>query len=411
MPSDSRTPREGPDPPVDGGPTHHNERGTERLLGVLLNWVEIDVRALRSNLRQFRDLVSPEAAVGAVVKSNAYGHGMLDVARIVRAEGVEWLFVNSVEEAVALREGGLDGRILILGYVPLDRLDLVVRHELRATVYNRETVDRLASLAAQRGSVRVHLKVDTGTQRQGVPEDDVAAFARHVRAQPGLELEGISTHFANIEDTTEHDFALAQVDRFRTATEAAGTGGRVPVRHAACSAAALLFARTHFDLVRIGISLYGLWPSRETLVSCRERGGPPPRLEPVLTWKTRIAQIRDAPEGSYVGYGCTYRTGRRSRVAVLPVGYYEGFDRRLSGVAHVLVAGRRAPVCGRVCMNMCMVDVTDVPEARVEDEVILLGRQGDERVTADQLAAWCGTISYEIVSGIHPSLPRIVVGA
>jgi alanine racemase len=353
----------------------------------LLNWVEIDARALRSNLRQFRDLVAPDTSVAAVVKANAYGHGMLEVARIVRAEGAEWLCVNSIDEAVELRAGGLDGRVLILGYVPLDRLDLVVEHDLRPTVYNRETVDRLAALAAERGrTVPVHLKVETGTQRQGVAEAEVPAFVAHLRSRPGLVLEGISTHFANIEDTTDHAFALAQVERFRAAVDVASRGGPIPMRHAACSAAALLFARTHFDLVRIGISLYGMWPSRETLVSCRERERTPPRLEP-------------------------YRTSRPSRIAVLPVGYYEGFDRRLSSLAHVLVAGRRAPVRGRVCMNMCMVDVTDVPEARLEDEVVLLGRQGDERITAEQIAAWCATIPYEVVTGIHPSLPRVVLGA
>jgi alanine racemase len=186
--------------------------------------------------------------------------------------------------------------------------------------------------------------------------------------------------------------------------------GRPPMRHAACSAAALLFTETHLDLARVGISLYGLWPSRETYVSCLEEGQPALDLHPALTWKTRVAQVKNVAEGSFIGYGCTYRTTRPSRIAALPVGYHEGYDRGLSGVAHVLVRGRRAPVRGRVCMNICMVDVTDIPGVEVEDEVVLLGTQGDERVSAEQLAAWCGTISYEIVSRIHPGLPRLVVG-
>jgi alanine racemase len=171
----------------------------------------------------------------------------------------------------------------------------------------------------------------------------------------------------------------------------------------------LLFNRTHLDLARVGISLYGLWPSKETFVSCLERGKPSLDLKPVMTWKTRIAQVKQVPEGEYVGYGCAWRATRTTKIAVLPVGYYEGYDRELSGLAHVLVRGKRAPVRGRVCMNMCMVDVTDIPGAALEDEVTLLGRKGDERITAEQLAAWRGTIAYEIVSRIHPSLPRVVV--
>jgi alanine racemase len=223
--------------------------------------------------------------------------------------------------------------------------------------------------------------------------------------------EGATPHFANLEDTTDHRFARGQIERFDHALELLrAAGAPVAVRHAACSAAALLFARTHLDLARIGLSLYGQWPSRETYVACLEKEGRPTvELRPALTWKTRVAQVKEVPEGAFVGYGCTFRTTRASRLAVLPVGYHEGYDRRLSGVAHVLVRGRRAPVRGRICMNMCMVDVTDVPGVAQEDEVVLLGSQGEERVGADQVAAWCGTISYEILSRIHPSLPRLVV--
>jgi alanine racemase len=219
----------------------------------------------------------------------------------------------------------------------------------------------------------------------------------------------VTTHFANIEDTTDHGFAESQIATFARLSDAvASAGGPPPIRHAACSAAALLFNRTHLDLARIGISLYGLWPSKETYVSCLERGKPSLELRPALSWKTRIAQVKTVPEGGYIGYGCTYRATRPTRIAVLPVGYYEGYDRGLSGIGHVLVRGRRAPIRGRVCMNMCMVDVSDIPGASIEDEVVLLGRQGDERIAAEQIAGWCGTIAYEIVSRIHPSLPRIV---
>ena len=278
--------------------------------------------------------------------------------------------------------------------------------------FNRETLERLDGLAlAHKKPVSVHLKVETGTHRQGIAEADLPLLAALVRGASGLKLAGVTTHFANIEDTTNHDFANQQIARFGRMADSLAAGGSPPLRHAACSAAALLFGRTHLDLARVGISLYGLWPSRETYVSCRTEGKPTLELKPALTWKTRIAQVKEVPEGSFIGYGCTYRTTRPSRIAVLPVGYHEGFDRGLSGVAHVLVGGRRAPVRGRVCMNMCMVDVSDIAGVEVEDEVVLLGSQGNERVSAEQLAGWCSTISYEIVSRIHPSLPRLLVGA
>ena len=170
----------------------------------------------------------------------------------------------------------------------------------------------------------------------------------------------------------------------------------------------LLFTRTHLDLTRVGIAMYGLWPSKETLLSSHERGRTPIELEPALTWKTRIAQIKQVPEGALVGYGCSWKATRASRLAILPVGYAEGYDRALSGVAHVLVRGRRAPVRGRICMNITIIDVTDIPDAALEDEVVLLGTQGDERLSAEELADWAGTISYEIVARIHPGLPRLI---
>jgi alanine racemase len=377
----------------------------------VLNWVELDAGALRNNVAEFKRRLGKGPRLGAVVKSNAYGHGMIPAARVVAEAAADWLCVNNVEEGVALREAGLALPILVMGYVPLDGLDEVVARDLQPVVYNPETLDRLEAIASARGShVGVHVKIETGTHRQGVLERDVPAFVARLSGMRAVRLAGVTTHFANIEDTTSHDFAESQIAAFsRIADAIAGLHPGPFLRHNACSAAVLLFNRTHLDLARVGISLYGLWPSKETYVSCLERGKPSLDLKPVMTWKTRIAQVKPVPEGGYVGYGCAWRATRATRIAVLPVGYYEGYDRELSGLAHVLVRGKRAPVRGRVCMNMCMVDVTDIPAAALEDEVVLLGRQGDERITAEQLAAWRGTISYEIVSRIHPSLPRVVV--
>ena len=377
---------------------------------MVLNWVELDGTALRGNLGEFRRRLGPGVRLGAVVKANAYGHGMTEVATLAREGGADWLCVNGVEEAVRLRNEGHDCEILVMGYVPLGHLGEVVEHGLRPVVYATESLARLEELARRSGrTVPVHLKIETGTQRQGIPEPEVAALAERVRRSSSLTLEGICTHFANIEDTTDHGFAERQIEAFSRISDGLHAAGiDVPIRHTACSAATLLFTRTHLDLARIGISLYGLWPSKETYVACLERGKPALDLQPVMTWKTRVAQVKTVPEGSYVGYGCTYRTTRDSRIAVLPVGYSEGYSRNLSGIAHVLIRGRRAPIRGRVCMNMCMADVTDIEGVRPEEDVVLLGRQGEEEVSAEQLAAWSGTISYEVVARIHPALPRVV---
>jgi alanine racemase len=377
----------------------------------LLNWVEISAEALRNNVGEFRRRIGPDAKLGAVVKANAYGHGIDEVAPVVRDAGADWLCVNNLEEGIRLREAGHELPVLVMGYVPLERLEQVVIRRLRPVLYNRESVEKLDRLVHRNDwTVPVHVKVETGTNRQGIEEKDLPALVDRIRGSDGLELEGVTTHFANIEDTTDHSFARTQIANYQRVVETITRhNGRKPMLHAACSAATLLFTETHLDLVRVGISLYGLWPSRETYVSYRELGKPSMDLQPVMTWKTRIAQLKTVPEGGFVGYGCTYRATRPTRIAVLPVGYSEGYDRGLSNIAHVLINGRRAPVRGRVCMNMTMVDVTDIPAVSLEDEVVLLGAQDDERVSAEQLAAWCGTISYEIVSRIHPALPRVLV--
>ena len=373
--------------------------------------VEIAKRALVGNIGEFRRLIGPRRKFLAVVKANAYGHGLLEVAGIAVAEGVDWLGVNSVDEGTALRRAGIAAPVVVLGYAPLDSLGEAVAGDLRLTVYNRETVERLAGLAARlRRTVRLHVKVETGTWRQGVDPKDLAGFVRDVRRRPGLVVEGLSSHFANIEDTTKHDYPRRQLAVYRSAVRDLEAGGpRIPLKHMSCTASTILFPEPGFNLARVGIGLYGLWPSKETYLSCLLDRKEPLSLEPVLSWKAGIAQIKKVPAGADIGYGCTYRTTRPTRLAVVPVGYYDGYDRGLSNTAHVLVRGRRAPVRGRVAMDFFMADVTDVPGVGLEDPVTLLGADGRERITAEDLAALAGTISYEILARINPLVPRIVV--
>jgi len=373
-----------------------------------LVWVELDRAAPEHNLRQLRAGAAPDVVACAVIKSNAYGHGAAQIASLLPS--AEWFGVNSLEEGRELRRLGVTRPILLLGHVALAELEAAVEADLGLTVYNRETIDRLSSCASLPRPARVHVKVDTGTSRQGVMPEELEDFLMLVKRSRNLTLEGISTHYANIEDTLNHEYAEMQIARFASALGVVDrTVGRPPFIHTACSAAALLFSSTHFTMLRSGIALYGLWPSRETLLAAREKGGSVPDFRPVLTWKTRIVQIKTIPEGSCVGYGCSYKTMRKTTLGVLPVGYADGYDRALGNRAHVLVRGRRAPVLGRICMNLCMVDLTDVPGSKLEDEVVLLGRSGDEQISAETMAEWAGTINYEVVARISPLLPRKVL--
>jgi alanine racemase len=379
--------------------------------GASVERVEISRSALVHNIREFRRIVGRKRLFLAVVKANAYGHGLVETSAIAVAEGVDWLGVNSVEEGVALRDAGIGAPVLVLGYAPLGVLEEAAARDLRLTVYNRETVRRLAALSARSGRrVRLHVKVETGTWRQGVVPKDLAAFVRDIRKHQGLVVEGLSSHFANIEDTTKHDYPRLQLDCYRTACrELEAAGVSVPMKHMSCTASTILFQEPEFNLARVGIGLYGLWPSKETYLSSVLEKKEPPSLKPVLSWKARIAQIKKVPSGAFIGYGCTYRTTRPTVLAVIPVGYYDGYDRRLSNAAHVLIKGRRAPVRGRVAMDFFMADVTDIPGVKLEDEATLLGADGRERIAAEDLAALAGTIGYEILARINPLIPRIVV--
>ncbi len=341
----------------------------------------------------------------AVVKANAYGHGLVETAGIALEAGADWLGVFSVREGAALRGAGVEAPVLVLG--PSSPADETagVEADLRLTVASLETAARVAHI----GRGNVHLKVETGTHRQGLRDHELLQAAS-LLTEGGVAIEGAYTHFADIEDTTDHAFAELQLKRFKEQMARLGEAGvRVPLPHTACSAATILFPDTYFEMVRVGISLYGLWPSRETLVSAKALGRNAMELRPVMTWKTRISQIKSVEPGAYVGYGRTFRATRVIRLAILPVGYADGYDRRLSGSSYVLVGGMRAPVLGRICMNLMMVDITDIPGAAVGDEVVLLGCRGHEMIAAEQLASLAGTINYEIVTRAAPGAPRIVV--
>lgn len=357
---------------------------------------------------EFRRIVGPRVVIMAVVKANAYGHGLMQVAEALRREKI-WFAVDKVEEGIALRNLKIKQPILVMGYTPLDGLGDAAKNNLDLTVYNYETVERLARLHLP---IRVHLKLETGTTRQGVGKSDAVELAKKIIVSKTITLAGISTHFANIEDTVRHSYADLQLacygDIVRHISKLM-SGKKTWLRHTASSAGAILFPQTHFDAVRIGISLYGMWPSRETIVAAHAAGRNRVRLRPALTWKTIVAQVKSVARGTPISYGLTERVSRPSKIAVIPIGYYDGYDRGLSSVGSVLIRGRRAKVMGRVCMNMMMVDATGVPGVSLEDEVIVLGKSGRDEITADEIAGKIGTIPYEITTRIQESLPRFLV--
>ncbi len=375
-----------------------------------LSWIELDSAAFRKNIASLSALAG-HRKMAAAVKANAYGHGLREILVLLKSENVEYIAVHSLQEAQKAREYGWDRQILIVGYISLADLGAVFDLNVEPTVYNIETIKKLGRLAEKANrTVKVHLKLETGTNRQGVEEFNLEKVIEWIGKYEHIKLKGISTHFANIEDTTDHSYAEYQLQNFNKLVKKIGKFGIQPeMCHTACSAALLLFEETKFEMVRPGISIYGLWPSRQTYLSYRLMGGSNNILSPVLSWKTKIAQIKTVPANQFVGYGCTYRTTARTRLAILPVGYYDGYDRGLSNLGYVLIKGKRAPVRGRVCMNLTMVDITHIKGVRLEEQVVLLGRYAEEEVTADQIADWLGTVNYEIVSRINDEIPRIIV--
>ncbi len=373
------------------------------------SWIEISSENLKHNLREFDKILPKNVRIMTVVKSNAYGHGLLLTAKIFTETLKEreiWLGVDSVYEGEELRKAGISIPILVLGYTPIQDLVLAAKYDLRLTIYNKEACSTLAKLDKK---TKVHIKLDTGTTRQGVGENEAVQFVEFVKRMPNIELEGLSTHYANIEDTTDHAFAALQLKRFiKIASALENAGIKIPFKHTACSAAAIVFPETHFNMARLGISLYGYWPSGETKVSAREQGIKI-SLKPALVWKTIIAQLREVPAGTPISYGLTEKTKRQSRIAVLPVGYFDGYDRGLSSIGEVLIKDQRCKVLGRICMNMLMVDATDCKDATLEDKAILLGAGTRDAITAEEMAKKVNTINYEIITRINPLIPRILV--
>ncbi len=363
--------------------------------------LEVDLGAIAHNLRLVRRIVGDKVGILAVLKANGYGHGALLVARAVVAKGADMLGVACVSEGVAFRQAGIAAPILVLGYTPPWQLGEAVAHDIALTLFDCDTARALDRVAAATGRVaRVHVKVDTGMGRLGLLPDQVLPFMHWLTGLDHLVVEGMFTHFS-VADAADKSYTYRQLDIFRDVLRQVHAAGiEVPVVHAANSAAILTVPEARFNMVRLGIALYGLSPGPETPL--------PEGFRPALTFKTCIAQVKTLPPGSFVGYGNTYCTSGEERIAVIPVGYADGFRRAPGNWEYVLVRGRRAPIVGRVCMDQTMVNVTHIPGVRQGDEVVLIGVQGGQEITVDEVARRLGTINYEVISTILARVPRTV---
>ncbi len=361
----------------------------QKLLGS--TWIEIDLDAIAQNVKNIKQLIGEKIELMAVVKGNAYGHGILDVSSVVLNNGATRLAVARLEEGIFLRKAGITVPILILGLTLKQQAELLVSYNITPTVCEYEMIEKLSESAIKEDKVvKVHLKVDTGMGRIGIFSHDILRFIKRIRALRNVEIEGIFTHFS-VADEKDKTYTEKQFRKFMgvlTALEKEGI--RIPIKHLGNSATLLDLPHMWLDLVRPGISIYGLYPSTEVQKTIK--------LIPAHSFKTRIVFLKELSMGESIGYGRTYTTNqRRTKVASLPVGYADGYNRLLSNQGEVLVRGRRFPIIGRICMDQTMIDVTNLPQVEIGDEVVLWGRQGQEEITVEEIAEKIGTINYEIV--------------
>ncbi|MBU4362646.1 alanine racemase [bacterium] len=361
----------------------------QKLLGS--TWIEIDLDAIAQNVRNIKKLIGEKKELMAVVKGNGYGHDILEISSLVLKNGATRLAVARLEEGIFLRKAGIAVPILVLGLTLEQQVELLVSYNITPAVCKYETMEKLSKFAVKEDkTVKVHIKVDTGMGRIGIFPNHVLNFIKKVKALKNIEIEGIFTHFS-VADEKDKTYTEVQFKKFiEVLTILEKEGIRIPVKHVGNSATLLDLPHMWLDLVRPGISVYGLYPSREVQKTVK--------LIPAHTFKTRIVFLKELLAGEYISYGRTYTTQqKRTVVASLPVGYADGYNRLLSNQGEVLVRGKRFPIIGRVCMDQTMIDVTNLPQVEIGDEVVLWGRQGQEEITVEEIADKIKTINYEVV--------------
>lgn len=371
---------------------------------VLPTYATVNLAALAHNLSLITGYLPPSCEVMAIVKANAYGHGAVAVAQALATRGIKRFAVASLNEGIELRHAGISGPIVVLGALFEGQLTDLVAHRLTPVVSDEQILPSLANaVRAQPAPYPIHLKVETGMGRLGLsPKELLTLLDNHIVRNP-LQVEGVMTHLADA-DGEDGAFTERQLSDFRVLLEQIRQRGlALPLVHAANSAAIVRYPDAHFSLVRPGIMLYGYHTLPASV--------PAPALKPVLSLRSTVVQVRTIPQGGTVSYNGTFVATRTTRIAVLPIGYADGYSRQLSNRGYVLIQGRRAPIVGLVCMDMIMVDVTDLTPVNIGETVTLIGQQGTESIGADDVAGWIGTIPYEVLCGIGSRVPRLYESA
>jgi len=366
----------------------------------LRTWIEIDKKAIDHNISEFRKIIKPNIKLMAIIKSNAYGHGLVDFAKTIENK-VDWFGVDSIIEGLKLRQKGIKKPILILGYTLPSRVEDAVRSDVSLTVSSFELLEQIIKL---KDRPKIHLKIDTGMHRQGFFLKDLPKAIKLLK-QFKLAPEGLYTHLAAAKDKLYSSYSFKQIEIFKKADKLLKFvfGRENYLRHAVASAGTLLYPEAHFDMVRIGIGLYGMFPSKESEMQTNAK------LKPAMTWKSIIGEIKTIPKNSFIGYDLTEKVLRSSRLAIIPVGYWHGFDRGFSSCGEILVKGKRCRILGRVNMDMVVIDVSNVPNIKIGDETVIIGKQGKEKITAEDMAIKTATTNYEIITRINPLIKRIYI--
>lgn len=372
----------------------------------LRTWIDLDRTALAQNVRTFRRLLPADCRLMAVCKSNAYGHGLYDLAPALQEMGVDWFGVDSVVEASTLREKSIRKPILVLGYTLPSRFAEAGRHRISLTVSNLDNLRALTALRSVR-PLKIHLKLDTGMHRQGfLPSQWEAALGLIQKCGRRVEVEGVYTHFAAAKDPGSREYTEQQIGEFDRAVAYLGKAGLNPICHASATAGVFNYPQATYDLARVGIGLMGYWPSSETKRAWEKKIV----LKPALRWRTIVSEMKMLRKGMGIGYDLTEKLKKRSTIGVCPIGYWHGFPRSLSRVGEVLVRGRRAKVLGTVSMDMIVIDLSQVEGARVGDEVTVIGRDGRDEITVYEVANRARVSHYELLTRLNPLIQKFTSG-
>lgn len=372
---------------------------------------EIDIKALVHNLNEAKRLAGPKSQILAVVKADAYGHGAVTISEALVRNGIQYLGTALVEEAVELRDAGIKIPIIVLGGIFKEQIPKIAEYDLTPVVYQEGFLKAIANEARKcNKKINIHIKIDTGMGRIGVLPEDAVDFVKDAASQKNIKVEGIMTHFADA-DLADKAYAEKQMAEFTSIVDKLDKEViKIPYQHIANSAALVSFENDRFNMARPGIMLYGYAPFSNPpvppLVKGGERGF---NLIPVMSLKTKILHLKKVSSGTYISYGRTFTAKRESIIATLPVGYADGYSRALSNKGSVIVRGKKAPIAGRVCMDMTMIDVTDIDSVEINDEAVLIGSQGKEAITADDIAMLANTISYEVLCCIGKRVPRVYI--